>query len=118
MDERRKCYRPRDISGEGRPPPGLSPERRPCADQVVGPAKPALVRYHLSVTMRPININDVLDGHVVLEVHCADRLLAERVRPQVASGGQVVTFLTEHLGFPGAFARSAAKRSATAFAER
>ena len=42
----------------------------------------------------------MLDGHVVLEVHCADRLLLNAYVPKLQVGGQVVTFLTEHLGFP------------------
>ena len=68
--------------------------------KVVGPAKPALVRYHLYVTTKTININEVLEGHVSLEVHCADRLLLNAYVPKLQVGGQVVTFLTEHLGFP------------------
>ena len=51
------------------------------------------------MTTTPTNINDVLDGHVVLEVHCADRLLLNAYVPKLQVGGQVVTFLTEHLGF-------------------
>jgi len=57
------------------------------------------VRYDLSVATKTININDVLNGHVVLEVHCADRLLLNAYVPRLQVGGQVVTFLTEHLGF-------------------
>jgi hypothetical protein len=37
--------------------------------EVVGPAEPALVRYDLSVATNTVNINDVLNGHVVLELH-------------------------------------------------
>ena len=46
------------------------------------------------------NINDVLEGHVGLEVDCVDRLLLNAYVPNLQVGGQVVTFLTEHLGFP------------------
>ena len=46
------------------------------------------------------NINDVLEGHVGLEVDCVDRLLLNAYVPKLQVGGQVVTFLTEHLGFP------------------
>jgi hypothetical protein len=42
---------------------------------VAPPTKPALVRDHLSVIVRPIDINDVLDGHVALEVQCAYGLM-------------------------------------------
>ena len=58
------------------------------------------MRYYLSVTTKTININEVLDGHVVLEVNCADRLLMNAYVPKLQVSGQVVTFLTEHLGFP------------------
>ena len=47
-----------------------------------------------------VNINDVLDGHVSLEVDCVDRLYLNAYVPNLQVGGQVVTFLTEHLGFP------------------
>ncbi len=47
-----------------------------------------------------ININEVLDGHVALEVDCADRLLLNAYVPKLQVAGQVVSFLTEHLGFP------------------
>ena len=46
------------------------------------------------------NINEVLSGHVGLEVNCVDRLLLNAYVPNLQVGGQVVTFLTEHLGFP------------------
>jgi hypothetical protein len=47
-----------------------------------------------------VNINDVLDGHVSLEIDCVDRLLLNAYVPKLQVSGQVVTFLTEHLGFP------------------
>ena len=46
------------------------------------------------------NINDVLDGHVGLDLHCIDRLYLNAYVPKLQVSGQVVTFLTEHLGFP------------------
>jgi hypothetical protein len=46
------------------------------------------------------NINEVLEGHVGLEVDCVDRLLLNAYVPKLQVSGQVVTFLTEHLGFP------------------
>jgi len=65
----------------------------------VGPAKPALVRYHVAMAS-VTNINDVLEGHVALEVSCIDRLYLNAYVPNLQVGGQVVTFLTGHLGFP------------------
>ena len=50
--------------------------------------------------MTSVNINDVLDGHVALSVDCIDRLYLNAYVPKLQVGGQVVTFLTEHLGFP------------------
>lgn len=47
-----------------------------------------------------VNINDVLEGHVALEVECVDRLYLNAYVPNLQVGGQVVRFLTEHLGHP------------------
>ena len=47
-----------------------------------------------------VNINDVLDGHVDLDLACIDRLYLNAYVPNLQVGGQVVTFLTAHLGFP------------------
>jgi len=44
------------------------------------------------------NINDVLEGHVALEVECVDRLLLNAYVPILQVGGQVVRFLCGHLG--------------------
>ena len=46
------------------------------------------------------NINEVLDGHVSLEIDCVDRLLLNAYVPNLQVSGQVVTFLTDHLGYP------------------
>jgi hypothetical protein len=47
-----------------------------------------------------VNINEVLDGHVSLEVECVDRLYLNAYCPLLQVGGQVVRFLTGHLGHP------------------
>ena len=47
-----------------------------------------------------VNIDDVLDGHVSLAIDCIDRLLLNAYVPNLQVSGQVVTFLTGHLGFP------------------
>ena len=47
-----------------------------------------------------LNINDVLDGHVALEVECVDRLYLNAYVPNLQVGGQVVRFLTAHRGHP------------------
>ncbi len=45
-----------------------------------------------------VNINNVLDGHVVLDLECLDRIYLNGYVPKLQVAGQVVTFLTEHLG--------------------
>ena len=47
-----------------------------------------------------VNINDVLDGHVALEVDCVDRLYLNAYVPNLQVGPQVNRFLEGHLGFP------------------
>ncbi len=47
-----------------------------------------------------VNVNEVLDGHVALEVQCVDRLLLNAYVPILQSSGQVAWFLHEHLGNP------------------
>ncbi len=47
-----------------------------------------------------VNINDVLDGHLALEVECVDRLYLNAYVPNLQVGGQVVRFLTGHRGHP------------------
>src|SRR5437764_9593543 len=44
------------------------------------------------------NINDVLEGHVTLEIECVDRLYLNAYVPNLQVGGQVVRFLCGHLG--------------------
>ena len=45
-----------------------------------------------------VNINDVLEGHVALDVECLDRIYLNAYVPNLQVGGQVVTYLTSHLG--------------------
>jgi hypothetical protein len=45
-----------------------------------------------------VNINDVLDGHVALDLDCLDRIYLNAYVPNLQVGGQVVRFLTQHLG--------------------
>ena len=89
------------ISGRGTgPPPGLLPTW-PVRTWVVGPAKPSLMRYRVaSMTTSVVNINEVLEGHVSLQVDCVDRLLLNAYVPNLQVGGQVATFMTQHRGFP------------------
>ena len=45
------------------------------------------------------NINDVLEGHVTLEIECVDRLYLNAYVPNLQVGGQVVRFQCGHLGY-------------------
>lgn len=88
-----------DISGRGvtpsRPPPCVA-----VMTLVVGPAKPSLMRYRVApMTTSVVNINEVLKGHVSLEVDCVDRLLLNAYLPNLQVGRQVATFMTQHRGF-------------------
>lgn len=47
------------------------------------------------------NINDVLDGHVSLEVECVDRLYLNAYVPNLQVGGQVVAFFTQRVAACG-----------------
>ncbi len=46
------------------------------------------------------NVNDVLDGHVGLEIECVDRLYLNAYVPNLQVGGQVANFFTRHRGAP------------------
>ena len=46
------------------------------------------------------DLNHLLDQHVVLDLQCLDRIYLNAYVPTLQVGGQVVTFLTQHLGFP------------------
>ena len=47
-----------------------------------------------------VTVNDVLDGHVGLDIECLDRIYLNGYVPNLQVGGQVVSFLTAHLGNP------------------
>jgi len=43
-----------------------------------------------------VTVNDVLDGHKLLEIDCVDRVYLTLSVPSLVVGGQVVNFLTDH----------------------
>ena len=49
---------------------------------------------------KPANVNDLLEGHVALDLQCLDRVYFNAYVPNLQVGGQVVTFLCQHLGNP------------------
>ena len=56
-----------------------------------------------------VTVNDVLDGHVGLDVECLDRIYLNGYVPNLQVGGQVVPFLTAHLGIRSRRRRSWSK---------
>jgi hypothetical protein len=70
-----------------------------------------------------VTVNDVLDGHVSLGVECLDRIYLNGYVPNLQVGGQVVSFMTAHLGYPIPSPAimekigTAFRRSVSAFAE-
>lgn len=49
---------------------------------------------------RAVTVNDLLDRHVVLDIECLDRIFLNAYVPILQPSGQVVTFMTLHLGKP------------------
>src|SRR5438270_13310877 len=49
---------------------------------------------------RVVTVSDILDGHVGLDLECFDRIYLNGWVPNLQVPGQVVSFLTRHLGFP------------------
>ena len=47
-----------------------------------------------------LTVNDLLDGHVALDIECLDRVYLNGYVPNLQVGGQVVSFMTGHLGYP------------------
>jgi hypothetical protein len=52
------------------------------------------------IVARVITVNDVLDGHVTLDIECLDRIYLNAYVPILQTSSQVVAFLSGHLGFP------------------
>ena len=53
-----------------------------------------------------VTVNDALDGHVVLDIECLDRVYLNAYVPILQTSAQVVAFLSGHLAgcfFYGAF---------------
>ena len=45
-----------------------------------------------------VTVNDLLDGHVGLDIECLDRVYLNGYVPNLQVAGQVVSFMTQHLG--------------------
>jgi len=72
---------------------------------------------------KPVTVNEVLDGCVALDLECLDRVYLNAYVPNLQVGGQVVSFLTAHLGnpipFPAIFEKmgTAFRKAVARFAE-
>jgi hypothetical protein len=49
---------------------------------------------------RIVTAGELLDGHTVLDIECLDRVYLNAYVPVLQSSGQVVAFMTQHLGKP------------------
>ena len=47
-----------------------------------------------------VTVNDVLAGHVGLDLECMDRIYLNGYVPNLQVSGQVASFMTAHLGYP------------------
>jgi hypothetical protein len=47
-----------------------------------------------------VTADELLDGHTVLDIECLDRVYLNAYVPVLQSSGQVVAFMTQHLGKP------------------
>jgi hypothetical protein len=47
-----------------------------------------------------VTAGELLDGHSVLDIECLDRIYLNAYVPTLQSSGQVVAFMTQHLGKP------------------
>ncbi|HTR94332.1 MAG TPA: hypothetical protein VMI73_21560 [Trebonia sp.] len=52
------------------------------------------------MAQRALTANDLLDGHVLLDIECLDRIYLNAYVSVLQSSGQVVAFMTQHLGKP------------------
>jgi hypothetical protein len=48
----------------------------------------------------PVTVNDLLDGHVGLDIECLDRIYLNGYVANLQCEGEVASFLTRHLGNP------------------
>jgi hypothetical protein len=67
--------------------------------------------------MVAVTVSDLIDGHVSLDIECLDRIYLNGYVPNLQVGGQVVSFMTAHLGSRSRRRRSW-RRSAPRFTGR
>jgi hypothetical protein len=52
------------------------------------------------MTARVARVNEILDGHVALDIECLDRVYLIAYVPILQSSGQMVAFMTQYLDLP------------------
>ncbi|MGH3155994.1 MAG: hypothetical protein ACRDNF_05405 [Streptosporangiaceae bacterium] len=52
------------------------------------------------MSARVVTVNEVLGGHVKLDIECLDRIYLNAYVPILRSSGQVVAFMTQYLDLP------------------
>jgi len=52
------------------------------------------------MSARVVTVNEILGGHVVLDIECLDRIYLNAYVPILQSSGQVVAFMTQYLDMP------------------
>jgi len=52
------------------------------------------------MSARVVTVNEVLGGHVALDIECLDRVYLNAYVPILQSSGQVVAFMTQYLDLP------------------
>jgi hypothetical protein len=75
--------------------PSDDSRRRRAVGRWSGPAWPT----RLAVMAAVVTVNDVLDGHVGLDLECLDRIYLNGYVPNLQVSGQVASFMTAHLGY-------------------
>ena len=48
---------------------------------------------------RVVTVNEVLEGHVALDIECLDRIYLNAYGPKLQTSAQVAAFLSGHLGY-------------------
>jgi hypothetical protein len=62
--------------------------------------KAGVAGQEAGMSARVVTAGEVLDGHSVLDIECLDRVYLNAYVPILQSSGQVVAFMTQHLGLP------------------
>jgi len=76
--------------------PGDPPAPRAWASGSPQETRPRRVLSGDAARQRVGNVNEIVDGHVVLDLECLDRIYLNAYVPKLQVSGQVVTFFSQH----------------------